>query len=152
MSLTLGLTLASTGWGIGSSIYDRSRQKKAKEKRGKFFDNEINSILGKMTNNLDDVDFDSIRSAEMRMPTLQFQDQMRDISTQRDSRLGQSGFADSGFINQDFDAQRTMATEGLASQRFNVDRGIIDMQSQLESMINENKLRAKELEFSYKYG
>ena len=151
MSLTLGLSLASTAWGIGSSIHNRNRQKKAKEKRSRFFDSQINPLLQQMDTG-EDVDFDSIRSAEMRMPTLQFQNQMRGISNQRDSRLGQSGFADSGFINQDFDAQRTMATEGLASQRFNVDRGIIDMQSQLESMINENKLRAKELAFSYKYG
>ena len=150
-TLAVGASLLSTAWGIGSSIHNKNRMNRARDQRREYFGHHIAPLLAEATQQ-PDVDFDSIRDAEMRMPTLQFQNQMTGLTRRRDASIGQSGFADSGFINQDFDRDANMATEGLANQRFNVDRSIIDMQSQLESMINENKIRARELQFSYKYG
>lgn len=152
MALTTGIALASTAWNIGSSIHDRNKRNRAKKQRDQFFNQSIQPLLNKATQGMDDVDFDSIRQAEMKMPILQFQNQMKGLSRGREASLGQSGFSDSGFIQRDFNEQSNMATEGLSAQRFQTDRGILDMQSQLEQMINENRLRAKELEFSYKYG
>lgn len=152
MSLAVGLTLASTAWGIGSSIHARNKQKKAKRQRAAFFDREINPILEDMQSGIEDVDFGSIRDAELKLPAARFQNQMREISRGRESSLGGSGFQGSGFIESDFQNQANLAGEEMRNQTFNIDRGIIDMQSQLEAMINENRLRAKELEFSYKYG
>lgn len=155
MSIVLGAALlggASTGYGIYSANRERKRQKKTQQLRSDFFDSEISPLLGEMEQDIGDVDFNAIRQAELNLPAQELQSQIRGLGKRRETALSGSGFAGSGFIEDDYSNDFNLAQTGFKDTRFRTDRGIMDMQSQLESMINENRLRAKELEFSYKYG
>jgi len=151
VTIGLGLSALQTGWNIFSASRAKREERRAKEQRRSYFNNSLKPLLDEATN-IEMPDFDSIREAEMAMPTMQFQNQLESLSKGRDTQLGASGFQSSGFVDNNFNEQVETNEGQFDFQKFNVNRGIIDMQSQLESMINENKLRAKELEYSYKYG
>jgi len=97
-------------------------------------------------------DFDAIKQAEMQNPFNQFQNQLEGISKSREKMEASSGFNNSGFVNDVFMKEKNNAQSSFESQTFNINRGIQDMQSQFDDMLNQNKLKAKELEYSYKYG
>jgi len=152
MPIGVGTALAiSGGLKLGSSLINRGREKKRSRNRRRFFDSQISPLLDETTQDID-VDFGSIYDAEMQMPMLQFQNQIEGITRGRDQSAFASGFSDSGFRNRDYSLQMETAGGQLDAQKFNTQRGIIDLQSQLESMVNQNKIRAKELEYQYKYG
>jgi len=137
------------------SIYDSYRQKndmaRSKRQRSSYFDSDINPLLQEASN-MERPDFDAIKQAEMQNPINQFQNQMEALSTSRESTMAKSGFNNSGFVNDVFMKEKSNAKNSFESQTFNINRGIQDMQSQFDDMLNQNKLKAKELEYSYKYG
>lgn len=148
VTMIAAATLAAN---VGKSAMNWFNQRKAKRKRRDFFNTNIKGLLDESTQ-MPDVDYDSIREAEMRMPQLNLQNQMQNISRNRDVSMSRSGFVNSGFSDSDVNTAKMNASEQFSSQEFNINRGINDMQSQLDDMINQNRLRAKELEFQYKFG
>jgi len=151
MALGTGLLLASVGQQLFSSIRGRNKERDQRRQRRRFFDRELKPLLDETTQDVD-VDFNAIRDAEMRMPTLNFQEGFRSLTRTRDATQAQSGFGKSGFIERDFTDSSNMLGEQFKSQEFNINRGVMDLQSQLENIVAENKIRAKELEYQYKYG
>ena len=140
---------------IGMSLWDSYKQKSEMEKRQKrrsnFFDSELKPLLDEATN-IEAPDFNAIRQAEMSDYTNQMQNQMESLIDQRSGTYARSGFGSSGFIDRSFDKQSDMLTSSYEKQQYQTERMIQDMQSQFDDTLNANKLRAKELEYSYKYG
>lgn len=149
--LPVALTAASIGSNLLSEGRANRKEKIASRKRRRFFDTQISPLLNEM-NDTEMPEMDSLYSAEMQMPLLQMQNQMESLSRSSQSTLGQSGFQSSGFLDRDTQIQSDNITASFENQKFGVQRGLIDLQSQLESMTNQNRLQAKELEYRYKYG
>ena len=137
------------------SIYDSYRQqndyKRQKAAKSSFYDSEIAPLVGDISS-MERPDFDAIRQAEMQNPINEFQNQLEGMNRNREKMNSSSGFNDSGFVNDIFMKEKQSAQNSFESKSFNINRGIQDMQSQFDDMLTQNKLKAKELEYSYKYG
>lgn len=151
MALGTALLGASVGQQLFSAFRGRSKERSRRRQRRSFFDNELQPLLNEAIPDTD-IDFGSLRNAEMQMPVINLQEGMRSLSRTADSARGQSGFANSSFIERDLQNSQNIATSQFENQQFNVDRGLLDLQSQIEGIASQNRIRAKELEYSYKYG
>ena len=148
MTIMAGIQLGSSLLGaVGAKRKERRRRRQ----RRNFFEDELSPLLDEATQD-PNVDYGSIREAELGLPTVNFQNQMEQLTTQSNSAMGQSGFDNSGFIQDDYSDQSNQMQEQYNNQVFNIDKGLLDMQSQIESMVNQNKLQAKELKYKYLYG
>lgn len=147
-AITLG---ASLGSDLISAFGAKRREKKRRSVRKNFYNTQLLPLLNEATED-PDIDYGAIREAELDLPQIQFQNQMERLSDQRQSTLGQSGFASSGFIEDDFEDQINQTQAGFKRNVFDTDRGLINLQSQIESMVNQNKLQAKQLKYEYLYG
>jgi hypothetical protein len=146
-----GLTALSLGMSAFDSWRNNYNLRQSRNKKASYYDSKIKPLLEDI-NNVDRPDFNAIREAEMQNPINQFQNQMSSLSTNRDRIQSQSGFNESGFVNDVFMKEKNNATNTFQSQSFNINRGIQDMQTQFDDMLNQNRLKATELEYSYKYG
>jgi len=146
-----GLTALSLGMSAFDSWRNNYNLRQSRNKKASYYDSNIKPLLEDI-NNVDRPDFNAIREAEMQNPINQFQNQMSSLSTNRDRIQSQSGFNESGFVNDVFMKEKNNATNTFQSQSFNINRGIQDMQTQFDDMLNQNRLKATELEYSYKYG
>lgn len=140
---------------MGLSLYDSYQRKKATERarraRASYFDTQLKPLLDEAIN-IERPDFDAIKEAELANPIFQMQRQMEDLFSQRMNMHAKSGFSSSGFINKLIDNQEDVLAMNMDEKLYQTNRMIQDMQSQFDDMINQNKLRAKELEYSYKFG
>jgi hypothetical protein len=148
---TGALLAASIGQNLYSSISGARKEKRMRRQKSKFFDNELSPLLDEATKDVD-VDFSTIYDAEMDLPLANLQSGMRSLSRNRDASFGRSGFKASSFIDNDYQNDAKLMQSGFDNQQFQTQRGMIDLQSQLESIVSDNKIRAKELEYQFKYG
>lgn len=151
MALGTVLLGASIGQNLYSAISAGRKERRRRRKRSAFFDNELSPLLDEATQDVD-VDFSSIYDAEMKLPLDNLQNGMRNLTRQRDATIGTSGIENSAFVQDDFANDSQSMITKFNDSSFQSRRGLVDMQSQLESIVSENKIRAKELEYSYKYG
>lgn len=149
MGLGLGLAIGSFALDAYGSWKEEKAADRAKKKRAKYFDNEISPLLNQQDT---DVDFNAIRDVEMDSVIGGFQNQLRSINQNDDVMNSKSGFASNSFIDKETNFATGRANDSFKRNEFNVERTINDLQQQLENTISENKIRAKELEYSYKYG
>lgn len=148
MAVIGGLQLgASLLQGIGS----KRKENKRRKQRANYFETELKPLLNEATAD-PNIDYTDIRNAELSMPTENFTMQMNQLAKNSNATMAQSGFNSSGFLNRDYEDQSNLMEEGFQASVYNVDKGILDMQTQIESLVNQNKLRAKELEYQYLYG
>lgn len=151
MGIGTALLAASVGQQLYSAVSGGIKDRRMRRKKSSYFDSELKPLLDEATQE-QDVDLDALYDAEMTMPLMNIQEGFRSLGRSTDSARGQSGFQSSGFIDNDYADQSNVLQGQFANQKFQNQRGIIDLQSQLESITADNKLRAKELEYSYKYG
>jgi hypothetical protein len=145
------LLAVQTGMNLYNAFAGASKRRRQKRGKRRFFDQELAPLLNEATQE-QDVDYDSLYDAEIQMPLMNLQEGFRSISKSRNTAQGQSGFQSSGFIDNDYTNSSKVLQGQFENQQFGVQRGLIDLQSQIESMATENKIRAKELEYNYKYG
>ena len=152
MSATAALLIGGQlAQGLFQSSANRRKERRRRKRRRSFFDNELSPLLEDAQIDTD-IDFNSIRQAELSLPFEQMQNQMRDLSQNRDAVINKSGFQNNSFTNNNFRNDQNLINKSFDAQTYNVDKSLVDLQSQLESISNQNKIQAKQIEYEYKYG
>lgn len=149
------LPIIATGLQFGQQIYNtyqkKQSAKKAKERRATFFNNELKPMLDKSTQE-SDVDFEAIKDVEMGGVINNLQNQLQDINKSSSKSRSKSNFSSNSFIDKNESFALDRANESFEQGEFEVDRTIQSMQQQIDDTIEQNKIRAKQLEYQYKYG
>lgn len=138
--------------GLFNSFSAKRKEKRRRRRRRNFFNEELSPLLEDAQVDPNSVDYSSIREAELNLPLNQMQNQMRSLSMSTDAVRGRSGFENNDFVQDNYANDSKMLLSSFNNQAYNVDKSLIEMQSQLESIAKQNKIQAKQLEYEYKYG
>lgn len=136
---------------LAQGSMNRRRENRRRDQRRDYFNNNLRGML-EDSYDIEEPDYNELREAELFSARDNFDNQLNQFTRQTDAQESKFGFDNSGFTAR----TRTEGLEALnnnfETQEFNIDRSIADIQSQMQSMIQNNKIRAKEMEYQYLYG